>query len=427
MRITIHSLSAIMLAALVAGQAWGVDAGPKLEILLPGKTVPEEPAQTEVIAWGDNGDGQTNVPSSPQSGVVDIAAGRYHTVALKQDGSVIAWGFNGLVPSSAQSGVVAIAAGGDSHTVALKFTGLLFGPTQLGQSVNSPISVASEGELPLTGLLTEITGPDADQFSLPGTLPGSIAPGASPVPLQVRFTPTRVGLMNATLRLHSNDPMTPVFELPLKATGTILVTATKLGVSGSSFTYAPLRLDRQTGLMLQKITFTNTTGFSLHGLRLILSNVASGVQVYSSSVGPVLGTYEMIYSNPIATAEAISFDLVYFDPKRRTAASIHPVISAEALLAPEPDSLVVTGTVVPLRSARPTPQGPFLEWNSVPKASYVVEYSNDAGKTWFSAVHRLSTGTTRMFWVDRGQPETKTKPVGVPNKPGGRLYRVKKL
>ena len=96
-------------------------------------------------------------------------------------------------------------------------------------------------------------------------------------------------------------------------------------------------------------------------------------------------------------------------------------------MEPEPDSLPVTGTVVPLRSMRATPQGPFLEWNSVPKASYVVEYSNDAGKTWFSAVHRLSTGTTRMFWVDRGQPETKTKPVGVPNKPGGRLYRVKKL
>jgi len=362
--------------------------------------------------------------------VVAIAAGFYHTVALKPASRVIAWGWNDYgstnVPSSALSGVVAIAAGA-YHTVALKSPGLLFGPTQLGQSVNSPIWVASEGELPLTGLLTEITGPDADQFSLPGTLPGSIAPGASPVPLQVRFTPTRVGLMNATLRLHSNDPGTPVFELPLKGTGTFNPTATKPSVSGSSFTYAPLRLDRQTGLMLQKITFTNTTGVPLHGLGLILSNVASGVQVYSSSVGQVPGTYEVIYSNPIAATKAITFDLVYFDPKRRTADSIHPVIKAEALVEPEPDSLVVPGTVVPLRSARATPQGPFLEWNSVPKASYVVEYSDDAGATWFSAVHRLSTTTTRMFWVDRGQPETKTKTVGVPNKPGGRLYRVKKL
>jgi len=57
----------------------------------------------------------------------------------------------------------------------------------------------------------------------------------------------------------------------------------------------------------------------------------------------------------------------------------------------------------------------------------VVEYSDDGGTTWLSAVHRLSTGGTRMFWLDRGQPETKTKPTGVPNQAGGRYYRVKRL
>ena len=51
-----------------------------------------------------------------------IAAGGYHTVALKQDGTVVAWGDNGngqtTVPAGL-SGVVAIAAG-QAHTVALK-------------------------------------------------------------------------------------------------------------------------------------------------------------------------------------------------------------------------------------------------------------------------------------------------------------------
>ena len=56
------------------------------------------------------------------SGVVAIAVGECHTVALKQDGTVVAWGYNDKgqtkVPAGL-SGVVAIVAGG-WHTVALR-------------------------------------------------------------------------------------------------------------------------------------------------------------------------------------------------------------------------------------------------------------------------------------------------------------------
>jgi alpha-tubulin suppressor-like RCC1 family protein len=94
--------------------------------------------QNGVLVWGDKSYGQATVPPAAQNGVVAIAEGARHTVALR-NGSVVAWGDNGAgqttVPQQAQSGVVAIAAG-DSHTVALKYDGsvLAWGNNNHGQT-----------------------------------------------------------------------------------------------------------------------------------------------------------------------------------------------------------------------------------------------------------------------------------------------------
>ncbi|MCX6874714.1 MAG: cadherin-like beta sandwich domain-containing protein [Verrucomicrobia bacterium] len=76
-----------------------------------------------VVAWGRNVEGQTN--TGGLSGVSAVAAGGDFTVALKNDGTVVALGdnYNGQtnVPAGL-GGVTAIAAGGD-HAVALKSDG----------------------------------------------------------------------------------------------------------------------------------------------------------------------------------------------------------------------------------------------------------------------------------------------------------------
>lgn len=88
----------------------------------------------QVVVWGDNHLGQTNVPVAAQSGVAAVTIGGYHIVVVKNDGSVVAWGAGtentrglpnfgqAIVPTAAQSGVIAIAA---SHTfsAALKSDG----------------------------------------------------------------------------------------------------------------------------------------------------------------------------------------------------------------------------------------------------------------------------------------------------------------
>ena len=82
------------------------------------------PRQRDVVAWGYNGNGQTNVPVG-LTNVTAIAAGGNHSLALKSDGSVVAWGANTYGQATIPLGltdVVAIAAGSD-HSVAVKTNG----------------------------------------------------------------------------------------------------------------------------------------------------------------------------------------------------------------------------------------------------------------------------------------------------------------
>jgi len=81
-----------------------------------------------VIAWGDNSSGQTNVP--PQAtNVVAISAGGFHNLSLKADGTVVPWGDNRFgqttVPAAA-SNVAALSAG-FLHNLALTAGGSILG------------------------------------------------------------------------------------------------------------------------------------------------------------------------------------------------------------------------------------------------------------------------------------------------------------
>jgi hypothetical protein len=83
-----------------------------------------------VAAWGENGnaDGLFAGQSTPPWGlnkVIAVAAGDYHSVALQSDGTIVAWGDNSQGQCDLPPGlgrVVAIAAGA-GHTLALKADG----------------------------------------------------------------------------------------------------------------------------------------------------------------------------------------------------------------------------------------------------------------------------------------------------------------
>ena len=94
-----------------------------------------------VIAWGGNSQGQTNVPASATN-VIAVAAGFYHSMALKLDGTVVSWGSISNVPPNLTN-VVNIAAGA-YHSLALlrDATIVAWGDNSYGQT-NVPASATN--------------------------------------------------------------------------------------------------------------------------------------------------------------------------------------------------------------------------------------------------------------------------------------------
>lgn len=80
----------------------------------------------EAVAWGWNSNGQSNVPAGISFDA--IAAGEYHSLALKSDGSLAAWGYNYYGQTTVPSGTnfTAVAAGA-FHSLAMKSDGSLAG------------------------------------------------------------------------------------------------------------------------------------------------------------------------------------------------------------------------------------------------------------------------------------------------------------
>ena len=90
-----------------------------------------------VVAWGNPEDGRTEVPAG-LADVVDISAGHSHNLALTDAGAVVAWGSNTNGESTVPAGlddVISISAGG-WHSLALRTDGTVvaWGINSSGQS-----------------------------------------------------------------------------------------------------------------------------------------------------------------------------------------------------------------------------------------------------------------------------------------------------
>ncbi|KAF0174482.1 MAG: outer membrane adhesin-like protein, partial [Limisphaerales bacterium] len=142
------------------------------------------PPGSSVIVWGLIGFAPTEIPAN-LSGVTAIAAGHVDTVALKSDGTVVAWGPSAAPVPATLSGVTAIAAGA-THTVALKSDGTVVawgdntsGQTTIPANLSGVTAIAAGGDhtvaLKNDGTVVAWGRNAEGQTTIPATLSGVTA------------------------------------------------------------------------------------------------------------------------------------------------------------------------------------------------------------------------------------------------------------
>ena len=304
-----------------------------------------------------------------------------------------------------------------------------FGRCDTGSKVIN-FTLFNAGQLMLEGVTFSLTGRDAGLFSIESDAAVLNPTFAQPHQFKVRIKPTSPGLKVATLNVRSTSPSVQPYEIPLRCEVLGSHKAVPASKTPAPLTFGPLHEERQTGLIVQTLTYTNNSTIPLpNGLQFTLSKFPSGVWVLGSHAPYVVNvmadpnpptTLYLDYTAPVSAGGKVEFTICYSDASRRLNASTQPLITSAPLLEKRPLPGLLGGTSIPMLRVVNVPQGRMVEWNAPSRGAYGFEYS-DNGLDWYSAsTLTYAMSARRMIWIDRGQPETVSKPTN-------RSYRIKKL
>lgn len=179
----------------------------------------------------------------------------------------------------------------------------------------------------------------------------------------------------------------------------------------------PLRPDRQTDLLLQDYTFTNT-GKITSAFRIYVRGVSgvSGVVTLWNAHGTENGVPYVDVTTPLAPGASVKLTLEYRSADRATLpAPVFEVVGLTAAPPPAPTGLQIA--LVPRASI--ANGDVLLEWESETGKTYHVQYSSDAA-TWHTAQPPIAGTGNRVQWIDNGPPKTESHPSTVP----ARFYRL---
>jgi len=178
----------------------------------------------------------------------------------------------------------------------------------------------------------------------------------------------------------------------------------------------PPHFNPQTGLFEERVRILNPTPLTLSGARLLITNLAAGVQVFNAT-GATNGMAYVQTLLPIPGGGSSDLTIEYYVPNFQAP---NPSLSAEVV----PPSLQAASNTpmapVPITRKLEMPTGEFLlEFNSLANRTYFVEYSDDM-KNWKMAWPTVRGTGNRIQWLDNGAPRTESTPMSQKD----RFYRV---
>lgn len=176
----------------------------------------------------------------------------------------------------------------------------------------------------------------------------------------------------------------------------------------------PLRPDRQTDLLLQDYTFTNT-GKITSAFRIYVRGV-SGVVTLWNAHGTENGVPYVDVTTPLAPGASVKLTLEYRSADRTTLpAPAFEITGLTSAPPPPPSGLEIA--LAPRASI--TNRDVLLEWDSEAGKTYHIQYSSDAA-AWQTAQPPLGGTGNRVQWIDNGPPKTDAHPASI----AARFYRV---